>query len=592
MSRAAEPDTTRSRTWLDVGLLLLLAGWLAGVHLANPGLVDPDEPRSALIARLMVERGDWLAPHLPAVFHHNYPHYPLEGDLFAYWEKPPLYFWLCALMMKALGPTALAAHLPSAVSHVAIVLLVYACGRFLWGRRAGLWAGIVMAVALLPLVMAHVARMEMFLVAMMTVMLLALLKLLYGRSGSWRWVVILYVAAGLGILTKGPVAVVFPAAAVAAALLLNRRWGDLRRLHPLAGLAIVLVIAAPWFVYMHFRYPPAADGGNGGFSYAFFVTQHFSRAMAEEFGRTPHFPGYLVGVLLLGFLPWTIFLPAACGRLFRLAWPKRRETASAGAVMLLLAWAAIVVAAFSFSKTQLPYYVAPVVPPLALLVGAYLADRFDTVDRDRLFTFGLWLTVVLGMVGTVAGVIALDYAGLWHSRYLGMVAVMAGLLAAGIVTIRRGRREGAVAITVAAMVCLMTFIFAADPLDVYGSYTTRFESHVLRERLEPGDMVLAFPYTPYSMAWYLWPREVPYPAGVGERAEEPSLPALANELNQPRRTFCMLQKKGALDWLRPRVHRPIVVLSKNPRHMLIVVEPALPVGRPPATVEEKKSHGP
>jgi len=105
-------------------------------------------------------------------------------------------------------------------------------------------------------------------------------------------------------------------------------------------------------------------------------------------------------------------------------------------------------------------------------------------------------------------------------------------------------------------------------------------------------MVLAFPYTPYSMAWYLWPREVPYPAGVGERAEEPSLPALANELNQPRRTFCMLQKKGALDWLRPRVHRPIVVLSKNPRHMLIVVEPALPVGRPPATVEEKKSHGP
>ena len=100
---------------VDVVGLLLVCVFLSTVCLGAP-LVDPDEPRTAIVARLMVDRGDWLSPHLPAAFHNHYPHDPIEGDLLAYWDKPPLFFWLAALGMKVLGPSALAARLPAAAS--------------------------------------------------------------------------------------------------------------------------------------------------------------------------------------------------------------------------------------------------------------------------------------------------------------------------------------------------------------------------------------------------------------------------------------------------------------------------------------------
>jgi len=167
------------------------------VHLAHAALVDPDEPRSAIVSRPMVERGDWLVARLPAAFHRDYPRNPVEGDTLVYWDKPPLFFWLGAVAMKVLGPVPLAARLPSALAHVGTVLLVYAAGRMLWGRRAGLLAGAVMAAAPAALVMSHLARMETLLAALTAAMLLAVLKLWSGQGRAWAWTVALYVAAGL-----------------------------------------------------------------------------------------------------------------------------------------------------------------------------------------------------------------------------------------------------------------------------------------------------------------------------------------------------------------------------------------------------------
>jgi 4-amino-4-deoxy-L-arabinose transferase-like glycosyltransferase len=573
---------------LDLVLLAVLAGWLASVHAAHPALVDPDEPRSAIIARLMVERGDWLAPHLPAVFHHNYPRYPMEGDLFAYWDKPPLFFWLAGLAMKALGPTALAARLPSLLAHVATALLAYAAGSWLRGRAAGLLAGAVMAVAPLALVIAHVARMEAILAALMAAMLLAVLRLLGDRPRSWGWALVLYGAAGLGLLAKGPVAVALPAAAVAFTLTVCGRWRDLGRLRPVSGAAIMLLVAAPWYIYMHMRYPPAADGG-GGFLWEFFVAQHVLRATTEEYGHR-HVPGYLLGMLLLGFAPWTVLLPGLCLRLLRVRrrasqkWSTllvalRAPRADRTALVLLAAWAAVVVLAFSLSKTQLPHYVTPALAPLAVLVGLYLADRIAAGERDRLFRVGLWVTVLLG-IGTLAALVGgLMYNGMWRPPYWGFAAVIAGTLAAGVVTVVRRERARAIVLLVAGMVFFMTFIFSADPFDIYASYSTELEARRLKRILEPGDRVVAFPYTPYSLAWRLWPREVPYPVAQGTPHEEPSLLGLIAMLNEPRRTYCVLQKKAMLEVLQREVRWPIQVLMRRPRHILIMTEPPAAEGK-------------
>ena len=553
-------------TYRDVAILLVLSGFLVGVRLAQAPLLDPDEPRSALVSRLMAERGDWLVPRLPVVFHRDYPRNPVEGDTFVYWDKPPLFFWLGAAAMKVLGPVALAARLPAALAHVATVLLAYAAGRMLWGRRAGLLAGAVMAVAPIALIMSHVARMETLLTALTAAMLLAVLKLWAGEGRAWVWTIVLYAAAGLGLLTKGPVAVILPGMAVLAAVVLTRRWGDVARLRPLAGVLIVLAIAAPWYMYMHLQYPGSAE--SGGFARAFFFSQHFERATTEVYGQGGRWPGFLLGVLLAGLLPWTIFLPHACVRLFREGWRERRQHP---AVTLLFAWAIVTLGAFSLSKTQLPHYVVPVVPPLAILMGAYLAERSASPERNRLFALGLAVTTVMGavMLGVMLWILKRD--GTWGPTRVGLLAAILVVLLLGTAAIVRKKWPNAVALLVLGSAGLAAFIFLADPLRLSQKLTTRQEARVILRNLRPGDRLISYRYTPYSLAWYLWPREMVNP---------PNEDALAAEINRPVRTLCILNKEAVLPRLLPKIRWPTTLLTQPPNRAVVLSDPQVPPAGP------------
>jgi 4-amino-4-deoxy-L-arabinose transferase-like glycosyltransferase len=573
MTPAAGQPETPGRLWAWEGLALaLLAGCLAAIHLGHPALVDPDEPRTALVMRLMAERGDWLAPHLPRLFHHDYPHDPVEGDLFAYCDKPPLGFCLGAAAMKVLGPTALAARLPSALAYLATVLLVYAGGRLLWPGRAGFFAAVVMALSPLAFIFAHIARMDALLVALMTAMLLAILRLVHGAGPAWAWTLVLYVAAGLGLLTKGPEAIALPAAAVLITVALTGRWRDLRRLRPLTGAVICLAIAMPWYLYMHLRYP--GDGQAHGFLYEFLVRQHVGRATSGEFGhRLP--PGALLGILLVGMFPWSGLLPWPWSRLLRQGWQQRRQSP---AVVLLLAWPAIIVAAFSLSRTQLPHYVLPAVPPLALLAGAYAAERLRAPDAGRWFRWSAAASAILMTLGLPAMTVALCLSCMTSLAYWAAVGLGATAAAAAAAFLVWNRPRINLAVLAAATALVLSVVLLADPLHVYRESTTIDEAATLAESERPGDAVIAYPYTPYSLAWYLWPREIPYPMAGGPEPEEPSFTGLLDALNQPRRTFCVLQKRSALEAIRAGVRWPIRVLSSMPDHTLLVTEP--PPGGP------------
>ena len=579
-----EPDGragTERFPWLwQVLGLLALAGWLAMVHLAGASLIEPDEPRTALVSRLMVERGDWLAPHLPAVFHHDYLHDPVEGDLVAYWDKPPLYFWLAAAAMKVLGPTALAARLPAALAFVATILLVYAAGRSLGGARAGLWAGLVMATSPLAFAMAHVARMDSLLVALMAAMLVAVLRLMDGTARPWAWTVVLYVAAGLGLLAKGPEAVALPVVAVVVTAAVTGRWRDLARLRPLAGAAIGLAVAAPWYIYMHMRYPASADGSSAGFLYEFLVRQHFGRA-GGEFGHTLP-PGTLVGILAAGFLPWTIFLPGVCARVARGGWREFR----ASPAVLLLAWPVVVLATFSLTKTQLPHYIAPAFPPLAILTGLYLDDRLRIAASDlkdgRWFRLGLVITTGLGVLFVVGAVIALPRLGLWQAGHAWWVAGIAVLMVAGAAAVWRRRHAAALGLVVAGMAAIATFAFAADPFGIYWALSPRDPIRAMQKQMRPGDAVISYPHQAYGFAWYLWGEPVIYPTTDGLPSGEYDLDCLVAELNRPRRTFCMIQRRAMIDSFRPRVRWPIRLVSDaKSRYTLIVTEPGADDSPPP-----------
>ncbi|MCX5682290.1 MAG: hypothetical protein NT049_01215, partial [Planctomycetota bacterium] len=306
----------------------------------------------------------------------------------------------------------------------------------------------------------------------------------------------------------------------------------------------------------------------------FLWRQHFGRAMTSEYGHRGGPPGTLLAVTIAGLLPWAIFLPAAIAGLMRQGWRERRTQP---AHLLLLAWAAVVVGVFSLTKTQLPHYVAPAFPALAVLAGAYLAERIAATTPDPWFRRGLAAATVLSGV-LVAGVMAyLIWKGPWNVSCLLPGVLMAGVVVAGLVNVVRNRREPAVGLLIGGLVILETFFLASDPLSLYTTLTTRGEAGLIVDTFRPGDEVIAYPYTPYSLPWYLWPREVRYPTSAAAPLE-PSYPALVAELNKPRRTFCVLQKRSILDEVRKDVRWPIQVLSATSEHTLFVTEP--PESRP------------
>jgi 4-amino-4-deoxy-L-arabinose transferase-like glycosyltransferase len=171
--------------------LALVGLVLFGYRLGAPGLMDPDEGRYAEIAREFFVLKDWLIPHL---------------NLLPYLEKPPLVYWLTALSFKVLGLSEAAARLPSAVSALAGVFLAYGLGRTLWGPTPGVLGALVLATCAGYVALGRLLTLDMTFALFLNLGIgLGYLALSRGRPRLWPWA---YVALGLAVLTKGPVALV------------------------------------------------------------------------------------------------------------------------------------------------------------------------------------------------------------------------------------------------------------------------------------------------------------------------------------------------------------------------------------------------
>jgi 4-amino-4-deoxy-L-arabinose transferase-like glycosyltransferase len=176
-------------TWLmwAFGLMVLLTyfGLLGGY-----GLGEPDEPRYAEIAREMLELGDWATPHL------NYV---------KYFEKPPLIYWLTAANAALFGTSEFVLRLWPAVFACIGIVTAYVLGRAMYGQWVGAVAAALLATTPLYFGLGQILILDMPLSALMGIGLAAF-WFAYTRRERGRFVLILYVATALGVLTKGPVA--------------------------------------------------------------------------------------------------------------------------------------------------------------------------------------------------------------------------------------------------------------------------------------------------------------------------------------------------------------------------------------------------
>ena len=317
-------------------LLVLAAALALGFDLGGHRLLDPDEGRNAEVAREMAESNEYLLPHL---------------DGLPYLDKPVVYFAAAAATMEILGPSETAARLPAYLFTLATIAIVVQFARRRWGADAGWLAGL--ALGTMPLVMAY-ARATIFDSTLSFCTTAAILAFWEERP------VLAWAAIGLGALTKGPVAILVPFAALVPATLLTGR--PLRRLFPWLGLAVFAAVALPWFLAVSARIPE--------FPRYVFVRETLERVTTPAFHRTAPF-WYYVPIVPVAAFPWIV--PAlARVQHWRWAWLARRVNPDAHDVMLLACWVLGPLVFFTLNQSKLPQYVLPLMPAFALAAARAL----------------------------------------------------------------------------------------------------------------------------------------------------------------------------------------------------------------------------
>lgn len=309
-------------------------------------------------ARAMVERGDFLVPHY-------------RGEPF--FDKPVLTYWLQAVAFQSFGFSPGAARAVSALAALGTLLATLWLGTLLYDRRTALSGGVILATTVGFVAFGRTAMSDMLLALWSTTAVgLALLVLRgIGRSG----LPLLGVVLGLGFLTKGPIALIIPGAAVFVLVLSGR--SSLPRL-PVFGLVLgsvaFLVVGGGWWVRVY-------DGLGAWPLQYFFLRENLQRFAAATYD-TQKPPWYYLTTYLSEGLPWSVF--AGLTILRTLSSLRRREdpTAGARADRLLLFWVALVLVPLSLSRGKLDYYLLPLYPAVSLLASRALwATPWRTVDR-------------------------------------------------------------------------------------------------------------------------------------------------------------------------------------------------------------------
>jgi len=244
----------------------------------------------------------------------------------------------------------------------------------------------------------------MLLTACMTGTLLALHQVRVARHHS-IWAIAAAVSTALGVLAKGPVALLIPGVTAVAFQLLRRDGSSLRPLLSPWPVVAFVAVAVPWFVAVSFAHPD--------FPYFYVVHENIGRLWTSGVGH-PEPLAYYVPVLLGGFFPWTILVAL-------LAATERGRAAARGLAsdpgLLLVLWSAIVIGIFTAAHAKLSPYVLPAFPAFALLLGGWLDRLLDDPALPPILSRFARCVCVIG--ATMIGVrIALAVVPAWWDALL------------------------------------------------------------------------------------------------------------------------------------------------------------------------------
>ncbi len=303
-------------------------------------------------------------------------------------DKPPLHYYFMMIGYKIFGKTALGARFFSAITGSLFMLLFFlfilrhSSKQHAWWTMFVLWSSIHFVLEF------HLAVPDPYLITCIGLTLIYFYEAV--EKSNIKNTILMYVFMGLGVLAKGPIAILLPGLVMLIYLIASKNLNlkTIRKLYPLLGIFIVSTIAVPWYYQVYKK-------TEGVWLHGFLFDHNINRFDSTKEG---HGGFFLITLLyyFLGFIPYIFFIAPLIKHLKYIRNNKLLLFSAITSLCFILF--------FTISSTKLPNYAMPAYPFTALLFASFITEYLlQYKDKNfignfiAIFIFSILIIISVGI---------------------------------------------------------------------------------------------------------------------------------------------------------------------------------------------------